>query len=988
MPQEKQNQENEWNIHAKRGKIACLIYSRNGSLLCQNEAGLQIKGDGTEFLIGITELTAPTSLKIGLFWSTLTIQTARRRHTFPGFKHDGLSRLANSLNDQLRRHAETQLDAACLPLVTVRKAIEKFLGQQHYSRDSQRQMLAQSAGRAIVVEQHRYWPFFATESQKATIGFVKHFILHSQSLVNSANVGFVAREIQRFKDFFDTIESKPLTLAQRRACVTNEDNNLVLAGAGTGKTSVMIGRAGYLLATRESRPDELLMLAFAKKAMQEMQERQDKRLSTLLKGETPTIKTFHSLGLEIIGKAESKRPSLSPFDEDKQLYMRFIDKLLIEQLKNALFKSKVVKFFTSYLYPYRNPFDFSNMGEYNNYVRSNELRTLQAETVKSFEECEIANFLLQHGVNYQYEANYIIDTVTADYRQYKPDFYLPDYDIYIEHFALDKQWQPPSHFDQVRYLEGIRWKRELHQKHGTTLIETYSFLKREKRLLTFLADALNSAGVELTKRPDDELLEKLKLKGVISEFSGLLGRFLKLFKQSSLGWLALSEKARNHRDMERMTFLLEIFKPIFDAYQHHLAERNEIDFADMIGRAVDHIEAGRYRSPYTHILVDEFQDISAARAKLIMALLRQRPESVLFAVGDDWQSIYRFTGSDIGLTKHFGKAFGITATTALDTSFRFNNMIGDVAASFVLKNPDQVTKSIEAIRKIYEPSISLIRTQGMEKGLKLALDAIKDRKNSIDSQNISVLILARYNYLIDDLKSSSAINSFEKAFPNCKLEKMTIHSAKGKEADYVITLGLEKGKYGFPSEKESDALLEFLLPDKEAFLFAEERRLFYVTLTRARHRVYLVYNPLMVSKFIKELMSGEYPICLDEFDESSIDPYLEEVSCPICEDGNLVPKTNRKNGSIFIACNNYPYCKYTERPCPQCKGLMRREGRFKVCTNQACGEVQPTCLKCGAVMVQRTGPYGPFWGCLNYSSNSDFVCTYKEKHIRFPAKAV
>ena len=985
MPQEKQNQDEEWNIHAKRGRIACLIYSRNGSLLCQNEAGLQIKGGGTEFLIEITELTAPTSLKIGLFWSTLTIQTAKRRHTFSGFKHDGLSRLANSLNDQLRRYAETQLDTACVPLGTVRKAIERFLGRKHYARDSQRQKLADSAGRAIVVEQHRYWPFFATESQKVTIGFVKHFILHSQSLVNSANVGFVAREIQRFKNFFDTIESKPLTLAQRRACVTNEDNNLVLAGAGTGKTSVMIGRAGYLLASRESRPDELLMLAFAKKAMQEMQERQDKRLSTLLKGETPTIKTFHSLGLEIIGKAESKRPSVSPFAEDEQLYMLFIDRLLIEQLKNALFKNKVVKFFTSYLYPYRNPFDFDNMGEYNDYVRSHELRTLQGETVKSFEECEIANFLLQHSVIYQYEANYAINTVTADYRQYKPDFYLPDYDIYIEHFALDKQGQPPSHFDQVQYLEGIHWKRELHQKHNTTLIETYSFLKLEKRLLTFLADALNSAGVELRKRPDDELLGELKVKGVISEFSGLLGRFLKLFKQSSVGWLALSEKARNHRDMERMTFLLEIFKPIFDAYQHHLAERNEIDFADMIGRAIDHIVAGRYRSPYTHILVDEFQDISAARARLIMALLRQRPESVLFAVGDDWQSIYRFTGSDIGLTKHFAKAFGVTATTALDTSFRFNNMIGDVAASFVLKNPDQVTKSIEAIRKIYEPTISLIRTQGMNKGLNLALDAIKERTREMDRQNISVLILARYHYVLKDWNTPYVKKSFKESLPNCDIEMMTIHAAKGKEADYVITLGLEKGKYGFPSKKESDVLLEFVLPDKEPFLFAEERRLFYVALTRARHRVYLVYNPLMASKFIKELKNGEYAICLDEFDESLIDPHLEDVPCPVCKDGSLVPKTNHKNGSVFIACNNFPYCKYTEHPCPQCKGLMRREGRFKVCTNQDCGEVQPTCLKCGEVMVQRTGPFGPFWGCLNYRRNSDFVCTHKEKHIEFPA---
>ncbi|MFZ4701310.1 MAG: topoisomerase DNA-binding C4 zinc finger domain-containing protein, partial [Candidatus Methylumidiphilus sp.] len=223
-------------------------------------------------------------------------------------------------------------------------------------------------------------------------------------------------------------------------------------------------------------------------------------------------------------------------------------------------------------------------------------------------------------------------------------------------------------------------------------------------------------------------------------------------------------------------------------------------------------------------------------------------------------------------------------------------------------------------------------------------------------------------------------------FPNFDINNITVHAAKGKEADYVIILGMEKGKFGFPSEMESDALLEFLLPENEPFMFAEERRLFYVALTRARHRVYLVYNPLMTSKFIKELIKGEeYPICTDEFDETMLDSAIEDVLCPVCKEGSLIPKTNRKNGSLFVGCNNYPYCKYTERPCPRCNGLMQRQGRFKVCTDNNCKEMQPICPKCGAVMVQRQSHYGPFWGCINYRRNSDFVCNHTENRIEFPA---
>lgn len=971
-------------IAAQRGCLARLLFGRLGVSVCDSADGLLITEGDKEQLIAVSEMTHPAHVSPGPFWSRLVMSTSTETLSYGGFKKVALFQLADSLNIRLRLYAENWLESECADLQSVAETIRQFLSQQRYARDSRRRQLIRAAQQAIAVQSHGFWHFFASPTQREAGETVSRFIQSSEQLVREANACFVDREMVAFKQFFDTVEKNPLTSSQRHACVINEDNNLVLAGAGTGKTSTMIGRAGYLLASGQAQPDELLMLAFARKAAEEMQERQDKRLRPWLKAGTPTIKTFHAIGLEIISRVDGRRPAISALAVDSHTFARFIDEQLTEQLKSAVYKSKVVRFFTSYLYPYRNPFDFKSMQEYNDYVRRHELRTLQGEPVKSFEECEIANFLLQHGVCYRYEDAYIINTDGPDFRQYRPDFFLPDYGIYIEHFALDKTGRPPAHFDQQRYLEGIKWKREIHHRHKTKLIETYSHLKRDGRLQSVLDESLRTAGVELSRRPDEELLAELKEHGKVSLFAMLLSEFLTLFKQSYLAWSLLWEKAKAHIDAERLCFLLDIFKPIFEGYQRHLEDRREIDFADMIGKAIKHIETGRFRSPYTHILVDEFQDISEARKRLILALLQQRPESVMFAVGDDWQSIYRFTGSDIGIIKDFERLFGATAITALDTTFRFNNKISDVASTFVLRNPEQIKKSIRSLSDVKEPAISLVRVLDLEKGLQLVLNAISKQTGPKPGKKTSVIVLARYNFLIDDWSSPSAKRRMNAAFPTLDITLMTVHSAKGREADYVVTVGLEKGKHGFPSEKETDSILEFLLPEKEAFRFAEERRLFYVALTRARHRVYVVYNPLIASSFIKELVNKGYSICSNEFAEALVYRDIPDVPCPLCKDGNLIPKMG-KNGT-FIGCNHLPYCRYTERPCPQCGDLMRRIGRFKFCTNEKCGGVEPICPSCGAVMVKRNGPYGVFWGCHNYRRNSDFICAYTEKQISIPKK--
>ena len=765
------------------------------------------------------------------------------------------------------------------------------------------------------------------------------------------------------------MESNPLTANQRKACVIDERHNLVLAGAGTGKTSTMIGRAGYLIKAGIAQPEQILMLAFARKAAEEM----DERIQSKLGIDNLTVKTFHSLGKQIITQVEGVVPAINKMAEDERLRTSFVDEQIQRLLLDELYKSRFVTYFLRFSYPYKSAFNFKSLGEYNNYLLENEIRTLQGELVKSYEECEIANFLFRQGIVYQYEANYQVNTSGPDYRIYQPDFYLPEYGIYIEHFAVNEHNQTPPFIDQQSYLAGMAWKRALHQQHQTHLIETYSYLKQQGILTQTLEERLRQAGVQFKPLPHNELLGKLHQFGQVSEFSRLLAQVLALFKAAYLDLKSLVSLAKHHEDQERMQAAAFLFEPVYESYQQHLRDTNTIDFEDMIGKAIEYVENGRYKSSYSYILVDEFQDISASRARLVKALLAQNPDNGLFCVGDDWQSIYRFTGSDVTITKEFEEHFGYTATSLLDKTFRFNNKIGAVASRFVMQNSTQIAKQIQSHNIIEHPAVSLIKTHQDQVGLNAALSAI----NAKTDANASVLILARFNFRKPDM------SVLKRQYPKLQLQFMSVHASKGKEADYVIVLGLEKGKNGFPSEKTTHPLLELLLPKAEAFAHAEERRLFYVALTRAKQHVYLVSDANKASDFVRELMANRYEILCDEFTGEGFQEKIADIVCSECKTGYMVPRDSQFGS--FFGCSEYPLCSHTLSACQWCGSGLKKNGRFRVCENKRCDYVEPVCPKCGGKMSLRKGPTGQFWGCSHYRKDAEFSCTHTEKFIDLTA---
>ena len=798
----------------------------------------------------------------------------------------------------------------------------------------------------------------------------------SDQQVEDFRAQYVNRLKEQFSTYFDEVESNPLSESQRDACVIDEDNNLVLAGAGTGKTSAMVGRAGFLVKSGQARPDQILMLAFANKAAREMQERLNDRVEE--KGVVAS--TFHKLGKDIIASVEKAQPSISPLATDGALLEKHVDQWFEALLAIPTYKQWVLDYLGYYRYQEVNRFDFETEGAYFEYIFANEIRTLKGEMVKGLGECLVANHLFKLGVAYQYEADYEHVTRDLDYRQYQPDFYLPDYGIYLEHWGIDRDGNTAPFVSRVKYHKGMEWKRGVHEKYGTRLIETFHYEYTEGRLLTGLQKKLTEAGVQFHPRSPDEMLDTLREFGAIRDLTPLLADLLRRFKsnlpRSDQPWTEIVQGG--HLSLAQQQ-ALKIVVPIYEKYDAFLEKNKHIDFDDMIGKAIAYVQSGRFVSPWRYILVDEFQDISEPRARLVRALRESVDACSLFCVGDDWQSIYRFTGSDIRFTTDFEAKFGATKITVLDKTFRFNNSICDVASRFVIENPAQVKKALTTHAMVNGSAVSLLREKkrrGSEADFDDRLDSVLAHVAARAEEGSSVYLLGRFRF---NLPNGTQMMMLRKRFPSLSIACNTVHGAKGLEADYVVVLGLERGQYGFPSQKTSHPLLEALLPALDSFLYSEERRLFYVALTRARQRVYLIGDMTNASEFLVELLKNKYPLALDDFETSLEQASFERIRCVKCKTGTLVAV----QGKPFYGCSNYPLCNHTESGCQACGNPMQRVGRFKLCLDPDCESWMPICPKCGADMVQRKGRYGAFWGCRNFRGGDDNSCRHTENEISF-----
>ena len=758
---------------------------------------------------------------------------------------------------------------------------------------------------------------------------------------NASNESYVRAAIPTVCNAMKTLLKMKPSDEQAAAIATDEETTLVLAGAGTGKTRVITGKVAYLIHNQYVKPKEILVLTFNRDAAEEVRERLSGELSGV------DVSTFHAFGRRVVADEMSEAPTISKLATDEAARLETLSQIIDDLIHDPKQEESITEFVAYHSRPYRSLFDFERPSDYWDYVRKNEMRTLSGDKVKSFEELVIANFLTRNGINFEYESPYKVKTASQRYRQYQPDFYLTDYDIYIEHFALDENDLLPHGW--LNYGEGVEWKRKIHQENHTQLIETYSWQCKQGILREHLRRKLENHGIQFNPVPLRELLKDLK-NTIVSWLARLIATFLRHVKTIGMSISDLRKRASALPEALRNRAFLNLFERVWERYQKLLSEEGAVDFEDLINHATTLIGDNKWPSPYRYVLVDEFQDISAGRMALLKAL--NGLDVGYFLVGDDWQSIYRFAGSDVGLVQKCGEFLGHMTQRDLTQTFRYGESIIRPSTAFIQRNPQQTKRSLHAASQEVGNGLTIIATADKFLGIRAALTDIEERIS--DSESPSVLLLGRYKRSRLDIPEKS---------PGTKLhlEFSTIHSAKGREADYAIVLDLKDALYGFPSQIEDDPLIEFVLNNSSPFPYAEERRLFYVAMTRARRGVYLIPDLAQPSSFVNELRrEGSLFRQIGDF-ESDTAP-----CCPRCKGGRLVPSQSAKN----LRCTNHPFCEHLAKRCERCqKGYLLVLNGVANCSNPSCGAVVQTCPCCSIGVLQRKdSKYGPFWGCSEYRS--------------------
>jgi DNA helicase-4 len=725
--------------------------------------------------------------------------------------------------------------------------------------------------------------------------------------IAQANADYLARELDECRDLFDTVEKSPLTEEQTKAVVCFDNRMLVVASAGSGKTSTMVAKAAYALHRKLVDPDKILMLAFNTAAAKELKQRTIERLVPLgLDAEQVAAKTFHAFGLEVIGKATGQKPSLAPWLDgggDIERMGRIVEDL---RASDPVFR-KQWDFFRAVLARDYSDTDVSDPAERDDDgADSNALvfRTAQGEIVKSAGERMIANWLFYNGVDYVYERSYAVNTADPEHGQYYPDFYYPKIDVYHEHWAVDENGRAPEEF--TGYEDGMRWKRQLHQQHGTTLVETTMAELWGGRALNDLAEELTHRGIRLNPNPNRAAAGQkvVENKELVQTFRS----FLIHAKGNRLSEEQLRERLESGSDGHvryRDSSFLGLFAVIRREWESRLRAEACIDFEDMLNLSADHLEAGDWESPYELVMVDEFQDASLARARLVQALVA-KPSRYLFAVGDDWQSINRFAGSDLSGMTQFEQRYGAAEVMRLERTFRFPQSIADVSSQFVLKNPSQLTKTVVSSTPEFPPTIGIVSVDKEAAVAPAILYRLKQLRSQVlsgavpqpDGRKLTVFVLGRYRHQSDYLTGTREL-------ADClDVRFMTTHASKGAEADYIVVPGMVSGKWGFPSTIPNDPVLRLAMPAAEEFPRAEERRLFYVALTRARRGVLLVTIDKRESPFLMEMVRDFGLIRTNAIGET-----LESIVCPRCNRAFMV-RRNSKRGP-FYGCRRYPRCKGT-----------------------------------------------------------------------------
>ncbi|WP_430438546.1 UvrD-helicase domain-containing protein [Phocaeicola vulgatus] len=685
------------------------------------------------------------------------------------------------------------------------------------------------------------------------------------ALVKKHNEEIVQNILDTHKVFFDHCLKYPLDKQQRRSIVSEEDNCLVVSSAGSGKTSSIVGKVKYLTEVKGIAPHKILLISYTNKAAAELTERM---ATNGLKGYT-----FHKLAIDIIGRATGTKPSIC--DNTDSLFVDIYHTLL----GNKDFKNSIVEYFIDYQsneadWEQRKNERREKLSEQKNVQLKAMFPDMDGRTiyVRSEQEQKICFVLSSLGVRFRYEEAYEHQLADEMHSQYRPDFSIyfkqngVTKRIYLEHFGIDEHGLVPAWFAKdknityeeanQKYNDGITWKKAAHEKFGTQLLVTSSADFHYSDIRDKLRKLLDDAGVPIQEKTDEELYDLVLPKGSKQEkaFIRLVATFVTLVKSNCKSVKEVLKQAKNAED-ERSVFIIKnIFLPVYERYISALSDNNQIDFTDAILQATEICRVSRPVG-YDYIIVDEFQDISVDRYNFLKVLREGNPPAKLYCVGDDWQSIYRFSGSDMALFNQFPKYFGATEINKIETTYRFGEPLVSLSSHFIQRNKSQIQKDIHSFNSEMKTELEFYSYDRRD-----YCNTIGQLVASIPSDK-SIFLLGRYSfddyYLSFMYQSIKEGNKFFYVIGERKIEFLTVHKSKGLEADYVILLQCNKDTYGFPSLVSDDPVLNYVLTKSDQYPYGEERRLFYVAITRAKMKTLVLYDKRFPSVFVDEFLHPE-----------------------------------------------------------------------------------------------------------------------------------
>ena len=404
--------------------------------------------------------------------------------------------------------------------------------------------------------------------------------------------------------------------------------------------------------------------------------------------------------------------------------------------------------------------------------------------------------------------------------------YLLDNNIYKENELLVISFTNESVNDLKRKIDYNLDIMTFHKLAITLINNPDMKISNEYYLKYIINEYFNSYGKYNKKQ--NKLIKRILQEMDIDNLKKLIFTFINLYKSNYNDINYLLNLYQKSHFINKIYF--KIILEIYHIYNQEIESSNLYDFNDMIKIATNNVNNNIIKTNYKYIIIDEFQDTSLNRFKLIDAIMKQN-NAKIFVVGDDYQSIYRFSGCNLDIFLNFNKLVSNLNIINLDYNYRNPKEIIDVANSFIMKNKNQIKKETICLKNINKP---------------IKICFYKNKRTAIEK--ILKYIDTKYLILGRNNTDKDLFNVQDKPF-------LTIHKSKGLEEDNIILINLTNNNNSLPSKIKNHKIINKLIKT-DYYPYEEERRLFYVALTRTRNNIYLLVPKSNYSIFIKELMKN------------------------------------------------------------------------------------------------------------------------------------